>query len=98
MKSKNRNRAFVKSRNLNRSFIEISLISVNRMLGRLDPGDLVRLGGCSNRTYQQIKHRFTCTCASRQASAIPAGVQICLPLAMAARPVVCWCGSHIGAS
>ena len=34
--------------------MEIGLISVNQMLGRFDPGGLVRLGGCSNRTYQQI--------------------------------------------
>ena len=91
MKSKNRNRAFVKSRNLNRSFIEISLISVNRMLGRLDPGDLVRLGGCSNRTYQEFDAGSPETVPTGMvvppfASSI--GVQLSMLLAMPSRAVV----------
>ena len=36
---------------------------------RLDSSCLVRLGVCSNRTYQQFKYRFTWDCANRHGGA-----------------------------
>ena len=52
--------------------MEISLVLVTQMLSRFGPCGLVRLGGCSNRTYQQVNHRFTCTCARRYGYLNPA--------------------------